>query len=261
MFFSFLNNLGLWTPGGIPLGAETLPGNNPQYGRSVAIDGDVIIAGGPTLQVDGNNGAGAVIIFTRGQFTPFAGNAPIVNPNPVTDELNGAGFGSDVDVVKQLIPPRNPTGSYYFVIGAPNPTSANPNGSIYVISPADGNVNLLRPQDLQGNDRFGRAVRFSEDLEAGDHRILAGTRGPGTGLSGAVYVYDQSQLNQPWEPVSEFVISGTDQPPGNSARVCEGVAAWHENGLVAIATSNAMTGNDAVYINTPPLLIDGFEDL
>lgn len=260
VFTSTLNDLNLWTPGAIPLGAETLPGNNPQYGRSVALDGDVIIAGGPALQVDGNNGAGAVIVFTRGQFSPFAGNTPIHNPDPLMNELNGAGFGTDVDVVKQLIPPRHPTGDYYFVVGAPNPTVANQSGTVYVIDPANGFQTLGRPQDVQGNDRFGTAVRFSEDLESGDHRILAGTRGPGNGLSGAVYVYDQPQLDQPWAPIAELVIPGTDQSPGNTARVCEDVAAWNANGLLAIATSNTVIGSDAVYITTPPLLIDGFEN-
>ena len=259
VFVSTLNNLNEWTPGAIPLGAETLPGNNPQYGRSVALDGDVIIAGGPSLQVDGNNGAGAVIVFTRGQFSPFAGNTPVPNPDPVSNEPSGAGFGTDVDVVKQLTPPRNPTGNYYFLVGAPNPTSANQSGSVYIINSSSGMQTLVRPQDVQGNDRFGKAVRFSEDLEGGDHRILAGTRGPGNGLSGAVYVYDQAQLNQPWEPIAELVISEPDQSPGNTAKVCESVAAWNANGLLAIATSNALVGDDAVYINTPPLLKDGFE--
>jgi hypothetical protein len=50
IFVSFLNSLGLWTQGAIPLGADELTGNNPQHGNSVALDGDVIIAGGPALQ-------------------------------------------------------------------------------------------------------------------------------------------------------------------------------------------------------------------
>lgn len=256
VFASSLNSLGLWTPGAIPLGAETLAGVNPQYGRSVALDGDVIIAGAPSMRVDGNNGAGAVIVFTRGKFSPWAGNTPVLNPDPVTNALNGAGFGTDVDVVKQVTFPRQPTGNYYYAIGAPNPTTANQSGTVYVL---DGGVfqTLTRPENIQTNDRFGTAVRFREDLEEGDHHLLAGTRGPNAGASGAVYLYDQVDFNEPWLPLSQLTVSGTDQAPGWTATICQSVAAW--DSLIAIATSNAQGGNDAVYSNPVDVFKDSFE--
>jgi hypothetical protein len=261
VFMSTLNSLGLWTPGAIPLGADELAGINPQYGRSVALDGDVVIAGGPSMQVDGNNGAGAIIVFSRGEFSPWAGNTPVLNPDPVTNELNGAGFGTDVDVVKQLTPPRNPTGNYYYVVGAPNPTSVNAGGTVYVLEPGGGGFTfntLTRPENAQGNDRFGIAVRFQQDLENGDHRLLAGTRGPNSGNSGAVYVYDQSDFNEPWLPKTQLAISDTDQSPGSTAKVCQSIATW--NSLVAIGAPNGQGGKDAVYSNPVILFKDGFED-
>lgn len=260
VFVSTLNALGLWTPGAIPLGAETLPVNNSLFGHSVALDGDVIIAGGPLTRVDGNNSAGAVIVFTRGTFSPFAGNTPVFNPDPVTDAINGAQFGTDVDVVKQLTPPRNPTGDYIFVVGAPSSTTANPHGTVYILEPGDGSAfqTLPRPENLQGNDKYGIAVKFREDLEGGDHQILACSRGPGLGASGGIYVYDQPALDQPWAPIGQLVLDGIDVAPGNSGQICQNLAAW--NSQVAIAVPNSLPGNDAVYSNIVVLLNTGFED-
>lgn len=257
VFASSLNSLGLWTQGAIPLGADALTGVNPQYGRSVALDGDVIIAGAPSARVDGNNGAGAVAIFTRGQFSPWAGNTPVLNPDPLTNEINGAGFGTDVDVVKQVTFPRQPTGNYYYVISAPNPTSFNSGGTVYILEGGDFQT-LTRPDNLQGNDRFGIAVRFREDLESGNHHLLAGTQGPNAGTSGAVYLYDQVDFNEPWLPHARFAISEPDQSPGSTARVCQSIAAWEA--LIAIAAPNGMGGKDAVYSNPVIIFSSGFED-
>jgi hypothetical protein len=48
VFISSRSGSGNWPPGAIPLGADTITSVNPQVGRAVAIDGDVVIAGAPS---------------------------------------------------------------------------------------------------------------------------------------------------------------------------------------------------------------------
>lgn len=257
VFVSMLNSLGLWTQGAIPLGAETFEGVNPQYGRSVALDGDVIIAGAPSLMVNGNKGAGAVAIFTRGQFSPWAGNTPIENPDAIKDELQGSNFGTDVDVVKQVVSPRNPTGEYYYLIGAPLRTINDDVGQVYLLEGNTWNT-LNRPENSLGNDRFGSAVRFREDLENGNHQAIACARDTGTGGTGSVYLFDQTNFGQPWLPKATFVIGDADVQPGSEAVICRDLAAWGP--MLAIAAPNGVPTQSAVYSNPVIIKSDGFEE-
>lgn len=257
VFTSFLT-ADVWSGGAIPLGLEAAAtANNSQIGYSVALDGDTLIAGAPTQQVDGQNSAGAVFVFTRGEFSPWAGGLALENPDAIEGEqFGGARFGHDVAITKQIVPVRVPTGNYVFVIGAPDDTSEIAGGQAYIW---DGSElqRLTRPDRSMAGDNFGWAVTMRQDLVNGDHEVLISSRVAGDGANGAVFIYNQSDLVDPWLMSHHVVLGDGDTLPASSANVGQDVAAW--DGWVAVATSNLAGNADAVYSNPLILHEDGFE--
>lgn len=254
VFISYLNGQN-WTPPAIPLNSDSVVGNNPGVGTSVAIDGDVIIAGAPRQRVDGNNGAGAVYIFSRGEISPWVLSNEILNPNPRTNEINGANFGHSVDVVKQVVYPRAPTGNYYYLVGAPRDTSEIAGGEVYIFGGGNaGYQRFRRPGGGAASEQFGHAVAFRDDLIGGNHYFLASTSLLKTG---GAYLYDQPDFPDPWGPIKKIAIPGTDVFPASTAIIGEAVAAWSD--FVAVSTSNLSTGNDAIYTDLVPIMFSGFE--
>ncbi|MFK7957327.1 MAG: hypothetical protein AB8B96_14615 [Lysobacterales bacterium] len=254
---SNLNSLNLWTPPAVPLGLDAA--TTPLFtgiGTSVALDGDMLVAGAPSSRVRGQNGAGVIYTFNRGAFSPFASNAPIENPDPIDGEqFGGAGFGADVAVSKQIIPMRQFTGNYTIVVGAPTDTSEIPGGQMYIINsagPSAGEITRhTRPDRSERLDFFGWAVAVKQDLYNGDHEVLVSSRVQGDGVDGAVFSYNQADLLEPWLPTRKLIIANGSVFPLSASNVGHSLAAW--NNLIAAGSPSAAPGNDAVYTN--PLVI------
>jgi hypothetical protein len=264
VFISNLNSLNNWTPPGMPLG--DVPGieyQNAQIGASVAIDGDVIIAGVPLKTVSGNGAAGAVILHTRSAAGVWAIQSTWDNPDPIVGQAaGGANFGKQVAIAKQLVPPAVPTGNYYYLVGAPTSTTDHAGGQAYIANGSAGNVSssqrVFRPDQTESSDFFGFDVAIEQDLLGGNHHMLVSSRVQGNGVKSAVFIYDQSDLNEPWLPTHRLAITDTGPlQPGLTASFGQGLAAWR--GWIAVTASNAAANSDAVYTNPIVFFRNGFE--
>lgn len=258
VFISNLGNGGLWSQPGLPLGAaENAPEFSGRIGFSVALDGDSLIIGAPSLQVEGQNGAGGVYFASRGAAGTWVQGPAFPNPDPVIGQsFGGANFGAEVAVVKQIVPDRVPTGTYYFVVGAPERTNDVPGGQVYIFEggPGGGIIKtqrVTRPGTPVVLDRFGSSIAIRQDLIKGDHKILIGYK-PGTGqVVGSAYLYDQPDLPDPWVSKRRFLVGSVASTSNSSLRL-EAVAAW--NSLIVLSTSNLVTGNDAVFTTDPAII-------
>jgi hypothetical protein len=73
-----------------------------------------------------------------------------------------------------------------------------------------------------------------------------------------VFIYDQSDLNEPWLPTHRLAITDTGPlQPGLTASFGQGLAAWR--GWIAVTASNAAANSDAVYTNPIVFFRNGFE--
>lgn len=264
VFISNLNNLEEWSVPGLPLG--DIPGveaQNIQIGSSVALDGDVIVAGAPWKTVSGNGGAGTIYLYTRSPVGTWALQSTFDNPDPIVGQAaGGANFGKQVALAKQIVPETGPTGNYYYVVGASTSTTDHAGGQAYILDGSAGTVinsqRVFRPDQTTSGDFFGFDVAIAQDLVGGDHRVLISSRVSGNGTAGAVFMYNQSDLLEPWLASYRIVIADTaPQQPGFSANVGQGLAAW-ENWL-AISATNGAANSDAVYTNPLVLFRNGFE--
>jgi hypothetical protein len=264
VFISNLNSLDNWTIPGMPL--ATTPGsdaNLAQIGNSVAIDGDVIVAGAPQHIVSGQGLAGAIYVYRRSAAGTWAEETVFGNPDAINGEVTGgAYFGQQVAIAKQIIPPSVVTGNYYYLVGAPINTSEHTGGQAYIIQHSAGAITnyqrIFRPDQNEAEDRFGWEVAIGQDLTGGDHELLITSRHYGDGSQGAVFVYNQSDLNEPWIARQHLVITDlAANQPGFSANFGAAVAAWE--GLIAVSATNAASNWDAIYTN--PIIVhrSGFE--
>lgn len=156
-----------------------------QFGTSVAIDGNMIVAGAPFTDYSGKTNAGSAYVFR------FENNSwvqkKILNPS---DPVNGAEFGSSVDISGHTVAagaPRATVGATTFV------------GAVYTFNNIDlagtnwVNGQKLLPDVIQAQMQFGHVVDIDQD------RILAGA--PAYDLPGAQNVgtaYQFTRTNGTW---------------------------------------------------------------
>jgi len=264
VFISNLNSLDNWTPPAMPLGdAPGADAQSAQIGAAVAIDGDVIIAGAPVKRVSGQISAGAIYLYVRSAAGVWAAQSMLDNPDAIDGEMfGGANFGKQVAVVKQIIPTREPTGNYYYVVGAPTSTSEHAGGQVYIFDGVAGSIintqRIFRPDQTESTDSFGWDVAINQDLINGDHEIVISSRVQGNGPKGAIFLYDQSDLQEPWLPLRKLIITDiVNTQPGATASLGQSVAGW--GGWIAATASNLVGTSDAVYTNPIVHFRDGFE--
>ncbi|MEK7100901.1 MAG: thrombospondin type 3 repeat-containing protein [Patescibacteria group bacterium] len=143
---------------------------NTFFGRSVALDGNMLLVGDSDVRLSGQSYAGAAYLYDT---TTGALLRTFNNPTPVFAD----GFGYSVSISGNKV-----------LIGAYNDdTGASNAGSAYLYSATTGD--LLRTFDNPTpaiNDGFGWSVSISGD------KVLIGTPGDSTGASraGSGYLYD-----------------------------------------------------------------------
>jgi len=266
VFVSSLNSLGLWTTPALPVAFQpTFDNVNSAIGRSIDIDGNVIVAGAPFQRI-GGNGGGAVWLFTRDDISlNWATFDSTVNPDPVLNMLGGAEFGHAVAVAKQLIPDRQTTGTTYIAVGAPVSRPDAIGGRTYVYEfngTMDLTQRLLVPNTQEwGNARFGNSLAFDQDLIGGDHQLLVSLPGNGnpSQLGSVVRIFDQTDLNEPWQYVQELRLFDNAIGQLGSAAFIRDVAAW--NNEWSLTTSNLVPGNDAAYAKPVIIFGNSFEQI
>ena len=154
---------------------------NDQFGYSVAVRGDVIVAGAPYDTVAGNNNQGSAYVFRRTVGT-WAQEARITGPGAATDR-----FGWAVDLSGTTVAVGAP---YEGQIDLPN------SGAVHVFSGATSlggdrtwtATARLTASDAARADHFGYSVALAGDT------LLAGTphRDDGHKDEGRVYAYARS---------------------------------------------------------------------
>jgi hypothetical protein len=248
-----------WTQPALPIGAADFAPDQPaRVGHSVALDGDRFIAGAPNLRVKGQNGAGGAFFGTRGPAGTWTMGPAYENPDALEGQtFGGANFGDTVAMVKQLVPERQPTGNFVYVVGAPETTTEVPGGSAYIIDTGRGGLaspqRLTRPGSPVALDRFGSAIAILQDLIGGDHKILVGHRPDTDRTTGAAYLYDQPDLPEAWVVKRRFILGDTDSAPNNTALPMRAIAAW--NSLIAVSAANLATSQDAVFTTEPSIVV------
>ncbi len=159
---------------------------NEYFGWSVAIDGDVIVAGAPGEVSFDNSGEDAAYVFIK----PVGGWSGGRTEDAVLTASDGAisdDFGTSVDISGDLV-----------VVGAPTDdvASQSDQGSAYVFSkPAGGWANMTETDHLIANDGtnsdlFGSIVRLSGSV------VVAGaSKDDANALvdTGSAYIFDAQQ--------------------------------------------------------------------
>ena len=214
------------------------------FGKSVAISGNYVIAGAQDEDGPGNNvsGSGAAYIFditnASGEMNPIARLRP-----SDADEYDNFGLSVAID------------GSYA-IVGAPfddgpsNSISGSGSAYIFDITNASGEMKpiaRLRASDAGGNDYFGRSVAIS------GNSVIVSTfyeDGPANSKtsSGAAYVFDITNASGVMKPIARLRPSDAEAEDrfGQSVAISGNyviVGANQEDG-----PSNSLTWSGAAYI-------------
>lgn len=147
---------------------------NEQFGRSIAVEGDLAVVGMPGDDDTVENGGGAVVYERQGSFW-----RPVMKLNASSNAMPGALFGSDVD-----------TDGTHIVVGAPGEDGASTDsGAAYLFTRNPQGIwkreARLVPSAPQYLSNFGASVGVSEG------RVVVGAphAGGGQADSGMVYVF------------------------------------------------------------------------
>ena len=146
------------------------PAVGDNFGRAVAVDGDLLLVGAPSDDAGANNAGSAYVFNIR------TGALLMTLPNPAP--FAGDQFGSSVAIF----------GSRALVGASFDDAGAVDAGSVYLFDALTGNVLLpaLTKAASLASDQFGTSVALSNDY------ILVGAPGDETGApnTGAAYLYD-----------------------------------------------------------------------
>ena len=160
---------------------------NAYLGQSVAIDGDVIVAGAPYLLVSPiYNSSGAVFVFEKSgsHWSSMTQSAKLLNSSP----SKGANLGWDVDIDGDII-----------VAGSPGYSSSKGRAFVFKRSGAywtnmSSQTATLSAQYGLSNEKFGSSVSV-------DNNIIVIGSPKYSSYSGAFYVFEKTGTN--WVTSSE----------------------------------------------------------
>jgi len=164
-----------------------------QFGRSVAISGDIIVVGAPFTSVFGKPKQGAAYIFVRSGGTWSLKGRPFGDP---TGGLYGWSVAIDGDLIA-VGAPSDEVGQnqYQGSVTIFNLSKSNTTGSLEQVMTAN---------DGEAFDQFGFSVSLS------GNRLLVGAIGPNDGErnKGAAYVFDRSSAqSQPWKESAKLLAN------------------------------------------------------
>lgn len=264
LLISNLNAKGLWTPAEPPIAIEQAASLFSELGWSVAVAGDVAIAGAPAWdpQQDSQDFEpvptryGAVNLFSRGAQLQWRGNTRTENPDVL--RADGDRYGESVAVAQQTI-----DNGYEYAVGSPG-TGQFAEGVAYIANAAgaglDNVIRVEREAPMLG-DRFGHSVSIDEDPEAGDNRIFISSLSEGGGERGSVLEYRRPLITDPWTLVNQIKLS--DTAPGQAGQTGSvGFDLAARNGQVALSSSPALGGAArTVYVTESPIFVGNFEVL
>lgn len=182
--------------------AKLLP-NEPldgaRFGKSVAIDGDVVVGGSWLAQIDGDLSRGAAYIFEKPS-TGWAGTLHNTARLTASDGHFNAQFGVSVDIEHDTI-----VVGAFFHEQVPVPPSPTKQGAVYVyIKPTGGWVDSTEVAQLLASnpesDWFGRDVSIS-----GDTIVVGADRDsiPGYNRAGSLFVYRRPATGWPGTVLTE----------------------------------------------------------
>jgi hypothetical protein len=165
-----------------------------RLGTSVAIDGNIVVAGAPGWEDD----AGKAYVFERDQFSGKWLQSGQLVPGVSTD---GSLFGQSVTISGEVIIVGAPAEDGFGVRTDADPTAmgATDSGAAYVFERVDGywrQTAYLKAFDSDAGDLFGTSVAIADDyIAVGAPLEASQTLGLPTNNhmrgSGAVYVYDR----------------------------------------------------------------------
>lgn len=171
-----------------------------QFGYSVAISGDTIVAGCNSCTIAGQAGRGAIFVFTR------TGTIWTESPDsPLSIGAGGDNFGQSVAIDGDTI-----------VVGAPNsdvPGKLNQGSAhIFVRSGTTWTYDelLLAPDGL-AQDFFGKSVAIR------GNRVVVGAPGDdgATNATGSLYVFDRSGATWSLHPGMPLAVAAPDAGNGD----------------------------------------------
>lgn len=252
---TFLNSFGLWqTPPEPPIAIEQDAVIGSDMGYSVAIAGDMILAGAPAYDDSGSfQEVGAYHQFVRGAFGQWAGNA--VFENPIPSGFSGDRFGHSVAVANQAI-----DGTYDWVVGAPGFSEgavSDRRGAAYIYS--TNQVSGVSRTEPQTGDQFGTAVDIDESPAGGDNIIYISSPTINAGERGAVLQFSRQLIQDPWALTQQIKLNDTASgQPGQSAAVGLNISVY--KGDPAISVRGVLGGSArSVYTADIPIFLGNFE--
>ena len=208
----------------VPVVAD--PGDNGEFGASVAVEGDTALIGAP--QADGSKGAAYIFRRIDGEWVRQQKLVP-------ADRSQILQFGIAVDLHNDMA-----------IIGATGGENDSNPGSAYIFSHSGtgwGESGRLVAYDARPGDGFGSAVALDED------RAIVGARYAGTGdLAGRGAAYVFSYFSGTWSLQGK--LSATDGKPADDF----GTAVALDGNTAVVGASMADIGSQtdqgAVYVYT-----------
>ena len=135
---------------------------NDQFGTSVSLSGDNLVAAAPYLDLPGTTDSGAAYVFSRNQggAEQWGLVKQLALTNPVTADHFGSSVAMDADTIVVGVPQQDGTNGVDY--GAAYLFKQNQGGSNVW-----GQVDKLLPATVGQNDYFGCAVAISQNTVAG----------------------------------------------------------------------------------------------
>jgi hypothetical protein len=211
--------------------AEPCANDGGELGASIAIRGNVLLAGAPSDDQHAQN-AGTGCSFSRvniiNNWSPFS----IAPTTPAAGDV----WGSSVAVDKVF-------GQYIAVFGAPN-AGATSDGRIVIL---DGGQHSLT---VAGSDDFGKGVAI-EGLQ-----VVVGAPRDDTVAqdAGAIYFFNRDEVGT-WNPAGMLLASDV----AGEKQFGAAVAYRHSSLIVGSPEAGAIPGPGAAYVYTSGIFADGFE--
>jgi hypothetical protein len=202
-----------------------------EFGTSVAIRGDQLIAGAPLDDQFGNNTGAAYVFGRTGITNTWSEVAPLYPSSPTPGDEFGHSVALDENVG---------------VVGAPAPSTTAAAGRVFI-------YDSLTQELTAGasRDEFGSSVAIDESMNL----ILVGAKRDGDGgpKAGAVYLLERDEFGD-WQPGGKVLASDT----GINKEFGESVAIRSGTAVIGGAEESAFTPG-AAYIYSSRLFADGFE--
>jgi len=202
-----------------------------EFGTSLAIRGDQLIAGAPLDDQFGNNTGAAYVFGRTGIINTWSEVAQLYPSSPTPGDEFGHSVALDENVG---------------VVGAPAPSTTVAAGRVFIY---DSSTQELTAG--ASRDEFGSSVAIDESMNL----ILVGAKRDTDGgpKAGAVYPLERDQLGS-WQLGGKVLASDT----GINKEFGESVAVRHGTAVIGGSEEDAFTPG-AAYIYSSRLFDDGFE--